>query len=217
MKKIVIPYVEELNRIKIDVAATLLEDEGVEGAIDEVNWASDFPYCPITSFCIAYSLDALYIKYKVRGTMLKAEYEIDQQPVYEDSCVSFFCKKPADEYYYNFEFNCIGTCLAKKRKGRKEDIILFTPKQLSLIERYSSMERRAFKELEGMFNWALTVKIPFEILELDSQNLPEKLLGNFYKCADGTGSPHYLSWTPIKTPKPDFHRPEFFGEIIFGG
>ena len=27
--------------------------------------------------------------------------------------------------------------------------------------------------------------------------------------------PHYLSWMPIDTPKPDFHRPEFFGKINF--
>ncbi|MBO7233161.1 MAG: hypothetical protein J6V16_08435, partial [Bacteroidales bacterium] len=25
--------------------------------------------------------------------------------------------------------------------------------------------------------------------------------------------PHYLSWQPINTEKPDFHRPEFFGTL----
>ncbi|MDE5921249.1 MAG: hypothetical protein K2G82_06535, partial [Paramuribaculum sp.] len=28
-----------------------------------------------------------------------------------------------------------------------------------------------------------------------------------------TSEPHYLSWAPITTPQPDFHRPEFFGNI----
>ena len=50
---------------------------------------------------------------------------------------------------------------------------------------------------------------------IDPNNLPEKLMGNFYKCADGTDSPHYVSWSPIKTEKPNFHCPEFFGELIF--
>lgn len=36
---------------------------------------------------------------------------------------------------------------------------------------------------------------------------------NFYKCGDGLTVPHYLSWSPIVTEKPDFHRPEFFNQI----
>ena len=38
---------------------------------------------------------------------------------------------------------------------------------------------------------------------------------NFYKCGDETQKPHYLSWNPVKTSKPDFHRPEYFGKLIF--
>ncbi|MDR1556412.1 MAG: hypothetical protein LBS88_05185, partial [Tannerellaceae bacterium] len=35
------------------------------------------------------------------------------------------------------------------------------------------------------------------------------------KCADDTDTPHYLSWNPIAVSAPDFHRPDFFGEIYF--
>ena len=38
-------------------------------------------------------------------------------------------------------------------------------------------------------------------------------LGNFYKCADETMNPHFVSWSPIDLPEPNFHCPEFFGEI----
>lgn len=69
--------------------------------------------------------------------------------------------------------------------------------------------------MEGLFAWNLLVAIPFELIGLDGNNLPEKLYANFYKCADGTSLPHYLSWSPIETEKPDFHRPDFFGEIYF--
>ena len=55
--------------------------------------------------------------------------------------------------------------------------------------------------------------IPLSILGLDTDHKPEKLLGNFYKCGDATEMPHYLSWNPIQTERPDFHRPEFFGEL----
>ena len=57
--------------------------------------------------------------------------------------------------------------------------------------------------------------IPFDLLGLDSDALPEKLRGNIYKCGDRTAHPHYLSWAPIGTPSPDFHRPEYFGEVLF--
>jgi hypothetical protein len=40
------------------------------------------------------------------------------------------------------------------------------------------------------------------------------LRANFYKCADNTRIPHYVSWNPIEVASPDFHRPEFFGELL---
>jgi hypothetical protein len=42
-----------------------------------------------------------------------------------------------------------------------------------------------------------------------------KMTGNFYKCGDALESPHYLCWNHIKTEQPDYHRPEYFGELLF--
>ena len=39
---------------------------------------------------------------------------------------------------------------------------------------------------------------------------------NFYKCGDETETVHYGCWSPIETPEPDFHRPEYFGRIVIG-
>jgi hypothetical protein len=38
---------------------------------------------------------------------------------------------------------------------------------------------------------------------------------NFYKCADKTSHPHWLTWAPVNYPKPKFHLPEYFGRIEF--
>ncbi len=38
---------------------------------------------------------------------------------------------------------------------------------------------------------------------------------NFYKCGDELPEPHYLSWNPINLEKPNFHTPDFFGDIYF--
>ena len=65
----------------------------------------------------------------------------------------------------------------------------------------------------GVYSWELVVAIPFRLMGLDPDNLPEKIMGNFYKCADDTEFPHFVSWSPIDLPSPNFHCPEFFGEI----
>ena len=215
MKQIKILYNDVLNDIELEAASELMDGFGHRDLVENLNWKETYPYRPITLFNIARSKDSVFIKYSVRGSMLRAIYSNDLEPVNEDSCVEFFCKLPDSEYYMNFEFNCIGTCNASKRKSKAEGVVRYTLDELAQIKRYPSIGRRAFNEMEGMFEWELTVKIPFTLMGIDPNNLPEKLMGNFYKCADGTDSPHYVSWSPIKTEKPNFHCPEFFGELIF--
>ena len=38
--------------------------------------------------------------------------------------------------------------------------------------------------------------------------------GNFQACGDKTPAPYYAAWSPIGTESPDFHRPEYFGELL---
>jgi len=38
---------------------------------------------------------------------------------------------------------------------------------------------------------------------------------NLNKCADGMSHPHWLTWAPVGVPRPDLHRPEFFGILEF--
>lgn len=215
MKSLNIRYVESLNDLDIELAGDILDEFGVRDTIEILNWVDEFPYRPITQFNIARSQDSIFIKFNVRGSMLRAIYSNDQDPVNEDSCVEFFCQIPGNDKYMNFEFNCIGTCKASKRVARNKDVTPYSKEELSMIKRYPSLGRRAFKEMEGMFDWELTVKIPLRIMGINPDNLPEKITGNFYKCADGTDSRHFVTWSPVQAEKPDFHRPEFFGELYF--
>jgi hypothetical protein len=77
------------------------------------------------------------------------------------------------------------------------------------------LKEKDIDEQKGDFSWSLSVEIPFGILGIDAAALPQALEGNLYKCADATSKPHYVSWNPIETKSPDFHRPEFFGEMRF--
>lgn len=215
MKKLEIPFIPSLNETNIENAGSILDEFGANAAIEVLNWSQEYGYKPNTSFRIGRSDEAIFIKYLVNETSLRAAYSEDQSPVHEDSCVEFFCMPEGAEKYTNFEFNCIGTCSASSRKGRSEDVVPFPKEDMLTIERHSSVGKEPFAVKEGTFTWDLTVKIPFKLLGLDATNLPEKIRGNFYKCGDKTNPMHFVSWSPIHTENPDFHRPEFFGELVF--
>lgn len=214
-KHLHIPYYKAFADMSIEQINAQMDDIGASVGIDQVNWADNYPYMPLTTVYVARSADKLFIKWHVNGIMLKAIYTKDLDPVWKDSCVEFFCKLPDAERYMNFEFNCIGAATASIRKSRNEDITYRTAEEFARIERYSSLGTRPFQEISGLFCWDLCVSIPFALLGIDAHHLPEKILGNFYKCADDTTAVHYVSWSPIPTPKPDFHCPEYFGELYF--
>jgi len=215
MNTINVSFLSALNDTDAKTASQILNVGVSKNFIKSVNWPGLFPYCPDSKFVIARSVDSLYIKFKISEYNLRALYVNDQDPVWEDSCVEFFCKKPQSDTYMNFEFNCIGTCVATTRKGRDKNVVPFSENQMKQIDRFPILYRQAFKEKEGPGYWELTVRIPYELMEINPNDLPEKLMGNFYKCADGTSTPHYVSWNPIKTTEPDFHCPEFFGILYF--
>jgi hypothetical protein len=215
MKTVSIPYLPDLNPLSVDQAPEIVDDSGARFSIEAVNWPDKFGYKPLTTVSVARSQTALYILFQVHGNCLRAVNTKDNDNVHEDSCVEFFVKHPNSEYYYNFEFNCVGVCKAGKHFQNRHNVTLFSPEQLGQIKRWSSLGKRAFNELNGLFSWELCVQIPFHLMDLDPHCLPETLRGNFYKCADATNQPHYVSWNPIHTERPDFHRPEFFGEIRF--
>lgn len=131
----------------------------------------------------------------------------------EDSCVEFFVSPTCDSHYWNFEFNCIGTANASHRYERPKPTRL-TPEELARIRRFPSCGTRPFCELEGLFTWNLLVVIPLDLINVRFDGQPIEMKGNFYKCASATSAPHYLSWNPIISPTPDFHRPSDFGSII---
>ena len=213
-KKLSVPYIPHLDTMPMESISDELEEQSTRQSIECINWPDKFAYRPITVFNLARGDKYLYIDYFVRGNYLRAVNYKDNDPVWQDSCVEFFVQVPGEKEYYNFEFNCIGTALGGKRENRNAAVHL-SPECLKSIKRYASAGNKPFQEMEGLFAWNLLVAIPFELIGLDGNNLPEKLYANFYKCADGTSLPHYLSWSPIETEKPDFHRPDFFGEIYF--
>ena len=174
-----------------------------------VNWG-EFPYKPSAGFHIAYSDKAVAIMFEVNEDHVRAVAMENNGPVWEDSCVEFFVLAPDGKHYTNFEMNCAGTMLAALRTSR-HDPEKFSDEQLAAISRITSLPHEPVdSRSEGESWWAIEV-IPFEAFGYSSK--PSSLRANLYKCGDKCDQPHFLSWSPIGLPNPDFHCPDFFGVI----
>ncbi len=213
MKTLKVPYCPELDGMDLKSATAAMETIALRQSIDTINWP-EFPYKPIVAFDIARGDQELYLHYFVHGLSLRAVAGQDGQHVHPDSCVEFFVRRNDDLSYTNFEFNCIGTCLAARGAGR-HGRTPFTDNEYRKIRRYTTVERQTFEEKKGIYAWEVTVAIPFDLMGLDALYLPQNMRANFYKCADSTENPHFVTWSPIDLPSPDYHCPEHFGELRF--
>lgn len=211
--KLSVPYLPELDGLSSDDIIKYLDERGARQTIECLNWKKQYPYRPLTVVAIAHSGKYIYIDFIVRCNYLRAVNYKNNSSVHQDSCVEFFVCPDGKLPYYNFEFNCIGTIHAACRQDRHNGTPL-PDSALDRVLRFPSCGSRPFEELEGMFTWNLLVAIPIDIMGLKYEGKPIAMKGNFYKCADMTTAPHFLSWVPIDTPEPDFHRPEYFADIV---
>lgn len=178
------------------------------------NWQSQYPYTPTVSFKGYHDGKYFYLRYDVDEQASMAKVEKDQGEVWTDSCVEFFIA-PDDNGYYNFETSCIGKMLLANRKSRNDA----NPAPMEVMEsvkRYPSLPAKNFDE-KPVGHWSMTLAIPATALFKHSLESWDGVTvkANLYKCGDNLSVPHFLSWQPIATEKPDFHRPEFFGTLTF--
>lgn len=183
-------------------------------AVSCLNWP-EFSAGVSAAFSANHDGKRIVIDFIVSETGIAAKNTKINSPVYQDSCVEFFISFDRVNYY-NFEFNCIGTVLAQYGSSRSGRVFI-APEILRKIEVMPSLGKEPFDLLEGAFSWSLKVVIPAEAFVFDkiTELSGVTAAGNFYKCGDNLAQKHYLSLFPVKTEKPDFHRPEFFGEIKF--
>lgn len=214
MKKIQISKIEpEIANSREDIKVWMKEHLKAE-RLDQLNWPA-FPYKPEVSFSIAHSTTDIWLHYKVSEKNILAQETRTNGDVYKDSCLEFFLSLDGKNYY-NFEFSCIGTIHVGYGDGRNNRIPV-NPELAEKIEVISSLGSEPFEEKQGDFQWDMFLRIPLSCLVHDEiaslDGLEAK--ANFYKCGDETSDPHFVTWNAIDTEQPDYHRPEFFGELLF--
>ena len=138
----------------------------------------------------------------------RGEVREDNGKSWEDSCVEIFLEDPVNpNEYFNFETTARGYLLAAHGPDRNNRTLL--PREaIDKVVRTKQVASVA----GNLICWGMNIRIPASVLGLKTFE-GCTLRGNFYKCADKSRTPHYLSAFPIETEKPDFHRPEFFQEL----
>ncbi len=214
MKSLQVLKIETCEDISVHNASLLLENLAESNKLEFVNW-KEYPYKPFVAFRIVHADDKILLKFYVTEKMIRAmETEVNGS-VYLDSCVEFFLSVDGLNYY-NFEFNCIGITHVGwgiGRHGRK----LLPPEVVRSIQVKSSLGDKPFDTRHGNFSWNIIILIPSSSFLFDQGISFSGLSGtaNFYKCGSALPEQHYLTWNPVNTPGPDYHRPEYFGQIDF--
>lgn len=211
MKHTTIPTISIPQNPSAEQLRSVLIEQGAVLALDCHNWSSDYPYAPRVTARMALCEQGIALMFDVAEEHTKAVERENNGKVWEDSCVEFFVANPVGEGYYNFELNAIGTLLAAHRLSR-ESATHFDHEQLAQVVRYGTFDHKPI-DIRHQNEWWVAEIIPLVLI--GATEPPKRLRANLYKCGDKLNRPHFMSWSPIELERPNFHCPEFFGELIF--
>ena len=176
---------------------------------------------PETHARIGYDDDNIYVIFHVKDRFVRAVADRCQGPVWEDSCCEFFFSPGPDikAGYFNLEMNCGGTLLLHFSKAAKKDVTEVAATDCMQIEVAATLPARVDPEITEPTDWSIEYRLPIAILEkytkVDRPAPGVTWKANFYKCGDKTSQPHWLTWSVIDKPEPNFHVPESFGTLEF--
>ncbi len=166
--------------------------------------------------------EALSVIFRVEDRWVRAMVRGYQGPVWTDSCVEFFFTPGASlsEGYFNIEVNCGGAVLFQHQQARDRERVLVGEMDAARLRVSHSLPERVDPEIVDPVTWTVEYQVPYEVLAkyapVAKPASGVSWRANFYKCGDATSHPHWLTWSPVGWPTPDFHRPEFFGTLLFG-
>ena len=191
---------------KVNAPMTINDErwEKAEVAKLEFRWNDYFP-SPYTTEARAVHCDhGITVRLKTTEWPVRACITEINGEVCTDSCMEFFViPNTKEEKYLNFEINPIGTLHLGYGEGRHNRQHLdFAGKGIELTTAVTVDE-----------GWCAMMHIPYSFLKDYYASCEKTMRANFYKCGDKTVNKHYSVWNDVELPKPDYHRPEFFGTL----
>ncbi len=177
---------------------------------------------PKTRAKLLYDDQFIYVIFRVEDRYVRAVAKAHQDSVCRDSCVEFFFTPGTDvaKGYFNLEMNCGGTMLLHFQVIPRQDSVAVSPSDLERIKVAHSLPKSVEPEIIQPTTWTVEYRLPIDMFEKYSPSFTKPAPGvtwqsNFFKCADQTSHPHWLTWSKVGRPKPDFHVPEHFGTLAF--
>lgn len=204
----------------------------LDGNIDEADWAAApsfsafvFPWYEsgekeATEVKMLWDDTFLYVAYRCDDKHIWADHYDTNSDTYQDDCVELFWdpnpKDTSKRKYNMFEINCLGNLLSVY-VGSGENI----KQRISRI-----MVPHITQSIKGTVNddsdtdtgWIIEMAVRFsDYTELFDGLTPKD--GDMWRIGmnrcGGKTNPQHSQWSPSQTEKPNFHRPEDFGEIFF--
>jgi hypothetical protein len=176
---------------------------------------------PSVAVKLTYDDDHLYVIFRVVDRFVCARKANYQDRVCEDSCVEFFFTPGENRSlgYFNLEVNPGGTAYFHHQTARGISDQPVSIKDFNQVKIAHTAPVIIDPEISESTIWVVEYALPFAILgnyTPVTRPAPGVLWhANFYKCADASSHPHWLTWAKVDLPEPDFHHPEFFSRLIF--
>ena len=203
----------------------------VDGRLDDPAWERAVPTPPFvfpwpaqtgakqeTITRLLWDDQCLYVCYECQDTDITATYNERDDPVYKDDCVEVFIAAAPEKsrFYFGFEMNCSAVLY---------DYFYAHPE--AFVALYDTGGVRLKTQINGTPNdpsdtdrgWTLELAIPFAnfrgVMRGDRPAAGDVWRINMNRW-DGTSPDRALSqWSPSGKERPDPHRPEGFGALVF--
>ncbi len=174
--------------------------------VDKFGWG--YAYRPLCYARGVYAADTgLVVKLTAHETEPRATLTEFMDDVCNDSCMEFFFAGDDKSAYANFEFNALGTQhTSAGAPGARRPVDQVTEIPYDKAEIFPD-------------RWELTLILtPKNVRDITGKELERGAVfyGNFYKCGDQCEQIHYGMWSEVRTERPSFHQPQYFGRFVIG-
>lgn len=178
-----------------------------EAAISDYPWLEKYPDSFPAFARVGYNESGLIVLMYAKENPILKNITVISTRQCTDSCLEFFVKPfpENDDRYMNIEISASGVPYVGLGPGRG-----MGTKFKGLV---NGMDVSASEHKGGW--WAVSYRIPACFMKMiygETLAAGSKMKANFYKCSENI-HPHFGTWNHVESPKPDFHRPECFGDL----
>ncbi len=183
-----------------------LWNQANEGEINEFPWKGSQTNAPKTYFYMMADKNGIGVKFFSNETNLVGNAKAHNTDVYTDSCVELFVNASPEttNKYLNFELSVTGYMHLGLGSGRFDRVLQHIDFDILKIDTRIILNT----------GWEAKFYIPFSLLREYYHNISNTWAGNLQKLCEECEVPHFGCWNIIGTEKPDFHAPQFFGNIL---